>query len=107
MKYLGWTLDSSMFNLEQIKTAKDKATTSYSALSLLNTHIGSPTSSRRHLLVSVTQSVPLYDAEVKLILLARKRFISTLPKFRNGKFYGWHLPIALSLNRPVQGGKKR
>ena len=64
VKYLGLTLDSKMSFSEQIQAAANKAAAGVSALSRLMANIGGPTSSRRRLLMSSTQSVLLYGAEV-------------------------------------------
>ncbi|CAD7080525.1 unnamed protein product [Hermetia illucens] len=64
VKYLGLTLDSKTSSFEQIKATANKAAAGVSALSRLMANIGGPSSSRRRFLMSSTQFVLLYHAEV-------------------------------------------
>lgn len=62
VKYLRLTLDSEMSFFGQIKITVYNA--GGSTLNQLMANFGSPTSSRKRLLMSVIQSVLIYDAEV-------------------------------------------
>lgn len=64
VKYLGITIDSKLSFFEQIRQTADKAAKGVTALSRLMANVGGPRSSKRRLLMSSTQSVLLYGAEV-------------------------------------------
>ena len=64
IKYLGFTLDSKMSFGEHIRKGADKASTVTQSLSRLMRNIGGPRASKRKLLMSVTNSILLYGAEI-------------------------------------------
>ena len=64
VKYLGVLLDSRMSFSEHVREAANRAATRVSALSRLMANLGGPSPTRRRLLMSTTQSVLLYGAEI-------------------------------------------
>lgn len=64
VKYLGVTLDNKLNFRSHLKIAAEKARTATLTLSRLMANIGGPVSSKRRLLMSTTQSIILYGAEI-------------------------------------------
>lgn len=64
LKYLGFTLDTKMTFGEHITKAADKASVVTASLSRLMRNVGGPRASKRRLLMSVTNSILLYGAEI-------------------------------------------
>ena len=64
VKYLGLMIDSKLTFWEQIRQAADKACTVTVALSRLMANVRGPKPSKRRLLMSITQAILLYGAEI-------------------------------------------
>lgn len=63
-KYLGVTIDTKLTFWEHIRRASDKAASVTAALSRLMANTSGPRASKRRLLISVTESILLYGAEI-------------------------------------------
>ena len=64
VKHLGVKLDTKLTFWEQIKDASNKAATSTTALKRLMENVGGSKPGKRRLLMSVTQNILLYGAEI-------------------------------------------
>ena len=64
MKYLDFTMNSKMSFGEHIRRAADKASAAAASLNRLMRNVGGPRASKRRLLMSVTNSMLLHEAEI-------------------------------------------
>lgn len=73
-KYLGVIIDTKLNFWEQIKRASDKAASVTAALSRLMTNTNGPRPSKRRLLMTVTESMLLYGAEIWADALRKEKY---------------------------------